>query len=64
MDWIYLLPIVPLLALELVAAFHKRRQWETITEIVQRFERRSKWNRFAIAALIGLEFSHLVLNVP
>ena len=63
-DWIYLLPVLPLLVLELVAAFDRRRKWETITEIIQRFERRSKVNRILIAVAIVVEFTHLVLGWP
>jgi formylmethanofuran dehydrogenase subunit B len=63
-DWIYLVLIIPLVAMELVAAFGKHRHWETISEIIQRFERHSKWNRILVAFLIILQFSHLVLLFP
>jgi hypothetical protein len=63
-DWIYLLLIVPLVAMELYAAFGRHRKWETITEITRRFEKRSKWFRCLIAGLIILEFTHLVLAFP
>lgn len=64
MDWLYLVPIIPLVALELYAAFGRDPRWHTITDITRHWERRRWVYRFVLACLIGLEFTHLVLFWP